>query len=130
MSRTLIEKPAEFFLDLGGLHDTWIEKLDVNLVEKTASFRLNNLNANFGDLTEYPDRQAVRPATLLLEQTSHLSFRLSTLEGVRISDVSVDGSPGAYDMRIALNLGGVPDDPQTWWICCCFGSLSLLEDFP
>ena len=120
---TAVPDPVAHFNLLGGLHDAFIDRVTVDLEERTLTLAINDLGSNVAN----PPVAHPRAAQLVFGAVSRLRLGLDTGEGVRIGKLAVDGQPGSYQLKIALSLGGIPDDTATWWMSADFASLDISE---
>lgn len=120
---TAIADPPRYFETLGGLHDAFIDRVAIDIEERTLTLAIGDLDAAFAD----PPVAEPRAGALVFSEVSRLRLSFDTSEGVRIGNLSVDGRPGSYKLNIALSLGGMPDDGATWWASAHFASLDISE---
>lgn len=120
---TAVPDPVSYFEMLGGLHDAFIDQVTVNGAERTLTLAIDDLDANVVN----PPITPRRAGQLVFGEVSRLRFGIDIGEGIRIGNLSVDGQPGSYKLKIALSLGGIPDDPASWWVSADFASLDISE---
>ena len=120
---TAIADPAQYFKALAGLHDAIVAEANVDLEARTLTLAIADLDAAFAN----PPVAVPRAGLLIFNDVSRLRLGLDLGEGVRIGELSVVGQAGAYQLNIALSLGGIPDDPAAWWVSAQFASLDISE---
>ncbi len=107
MTSEIVSDPAAFFSDLGGLHDTEIERIDFDPNERSLALTLDDLHANFEGL---PEDRGRRPCILRFTGVARFAvdFDVSTDWAVRITDTIVAQDAAGFRIVFQLNLGGGP----------------------
>lgn len=58
MTRSIVD-PRSFFFELGGIHDAKIQKVAWDVLARTITLAVDDLNANFNGLSEYVGKREV-----------------------------------------------------------------------
>jgi hypothetical protein len=103
-----IENPRAYFEELGDLHDSMVEKMELDFEARQLALTVSDLNSNFLDLPEY---QGSRPATILFSLASIARAEIDCITGVRVYSLEFN--------RIA------PTKP--WSVCLRLAPSGLLE---
>ena len=74
----LVDSPEFFFAELGGLHDADIRVITWNPEKRSVEIDVDDLNANFDGLPEYPGK---RPAILAFGDVQNLALNCDGQQG-------------------------------------------------
>ncbi|BBB68328.1 hypothetical protein UNDYM_4075 [Undibacterium sp. YM2] len=106
MMHTDIPDPAAFFLALGGLHDTRFHA-SANPSDKTLTLEIDDINANFLGLPEYPGKE---PALFIFSNVAGLdmNYDVDDASNCRIYDMEIKTEWDARrsTMNISISPGG------------------------
>jgi hypothetical protein len=107
MTSEIVSEPTAFFHDLGGLHDTEIERIEFDPNERSLALTLDDLHTNFEGL---PEDRGRRPCILRFTGVARfgVDFDVSTDWAVRITDTIVEPDASGFRIVFQLNLGGGP----------------------
>ena len=103
-SENMIENPAGYFEELGGLHDARINEFSWDKKEKSLSVVVDDINSNFLDLPEYKGEKS---AELIFSDVSSLDINTQIDdETFGISDLEVTDQAGSHEILLNCTPGG------------------------
>lgn len=103
MSETRITDLVNYFAQMGGLHDVWINRINYYTAQRRLTIALDDINANFEGL---PDYIGVEPCVLAFENVERVFLDVETDEGICISDARVFKDNSLFRLELDLRLGG------------------------
>ncbi len=99
-----IEKPVQFFEDLGGIHDANIQKITWDKLKQELSLTLDDLNSCFVGLPEY---DGLASAEIIFGEVVLLEVNLEISDDVnRIYDLTIVSMDKAYEATIKCSPAG------------------------
>ena len=103
MATSVISSPIEYIEKLGKLHDVRIERVLVDIESDTLCLTVEDLNAVFSDLPEYPGKKR---CSLIFNEIRNVSVDITTFDGVRISNFEIERHDALWSGDFFLNDGG------------------------
>lgn len=123
MKAQVVDDPEAFLQELGGLHDAWISKVVVDGERRVLALTIDDVNASFEGLPEYPEYKK-RPAILAFEVVTQMALDIDLSEGLRISSANATRDGGCYQLEMSMSCGyGRSSAP----INAKFKSLTVIE---
>lgn len=101
-----IDDPADFLSSLGGLHDADVKRVIWDPVARLLHLDVDDLNANFAGLPEYP---GLNPGTLVFTRVELFDLRCDVQRGdcIRIFSVQARRREGSgYTLALQLSPSG------------------------
>jgi hypothetical protein len=102
-----ISDPVIFFRELGGLHDADMGSITWEIVTRTITLCVDDLNANFKGLPEYGGR---RKATIIFKGVEDLLLNCDSIEGDVQRIFSLEGvkkpNPAKYEWVVRISPSG------------------------
>lgn len=98
-----IQDPGAFAQSLGRFHDVEINGIEIDTSEKVLRLKVDDLNANFTETSEY---EGCRRCSLVFLGVREFGFDIDNREGIRITDAFVTRKGREFTLVLDLNLGG------------------------